>query len=63
MDYITLMGAEGVQQAGRDMANAAESFSQSVSYISDILREHTRSMEDLVYRLEALEPNPLDIPE
>jgi len=38
MENVTLMGAEKVAQAARDMEAAAESFRRTVGYLDEILR-------------------------
>jgi len=55
VNYVTLLGAEAVENAGHRIASAAESIRQSAAYIEASLLQHSRSMENLVYRLEALE--------
>ncbi len=54
MDYVTLLGAEAVEQAGHRMSSAAESFRQTAAYMEQALLEHSRSIEASVQRLEAL---------
>jgi hypothetical protein len=46
-DYVTLMGAEDVRAAGNAMRQAAESISQSVGYLDEILRRHREEMREM----------------
>lgn len=51
-DYVTLMGAEQVQNAGIAMRGAAESMGRAASQIDDATMRHTRALEELVSRFE-----------
>lgn len=54
MSYVTLIGAEAVEQAGHRMSAAAESISRSAATMEHALLEHSRSLEESIQRLEAL---------
>lgn len=60
-DYITLLGAEQVSNASRQMASAATDMIRAASQIDETFRMFTNRMEDWVTRLETLNdknPNP-----
>lgn len=52
--YVTLMGAEGVQHAGHAMREAADSFARSVGNLEEILARHAARIEEAVTRVEAM---------
>lgn len=52
-DYITLLGAENVQNAAGTMRGAADTFSSAASSLTYALEQHSRVMQDLVYELQA----------
>lgn len=54
IDYVTLIGAEAVEQAGHRISAAAESMSRSAATMEHALIKHSRSLEESVERLEAL---------
>jgi hypothetical protein len=51
-EYITLMGSEQVQSAGRNMASAADTMRSAAGSIDESLRQHRRFMDDWLMRLE-----------
>lgn len=53
-EYITLLGAEDVARAGRQMASAADDMQRAASSISESLDMSLRRFEELVERLERL---------
>jgi len=52
--YITLLGAEKVENAARSMNTAAETIRQSVGNLDGILHRHRLWMDEWMYRMEAL---------
>lgn len=59
-EYITLIGADDVSQAGHNMQGAADSMRQSAGYIDESLRMFLARFEELVVRLENLQQEPED---
>ena len=51
-DYVTLMGAEQVRDAGRNISSAAESIRASVGYLAEELRVQREFMERWLETLE-----------
>ena len=49
-DYITLLGAEDVQRAGRTISSAADTMSQAASSIDHTLEMFLRRYEELISR-------------
>jgi hypothetical protein len=49
-EYMTLMGAEQVQSAGRSMQSAAEQMTRSASVIDEALARHQRFLDDWLVR-------------
>jgi len=45
-DYVTLLGAEKIQNAGHEISSAAESMRRSVGYLSDILDRQRDLLEE-----------------
>ena len=54
METVVLMGAEDVRAAGRSIASSAETMKQAAASIHETIHFGLRSLEELVYRLEAL---------
>lgn len=54
MERMVLMGSEDVARAGRNIADAAESFARTVQYLDEILQRNTREMNECVDRFEQL---------
>lgn len=52
VDYVTLMGSEQVQSAGRSISGAADQMSRAASEISSALERHQRQMDDWLCRFE-----------
>ena len=52
MDCVTLLGAEEVANAGRNMKEAAEKMSMAASSIDESLRLHRQYMDTWIIRLE-----------
>lgn len=52
MDTITLIGAEDVRAAGRNVQGAAQEMKAAASYIEDSLERHRRFLDDWLQRLE-----------
>lgn len=53
-DYITLLGAEDVQRAGRAMQSAAEAMQRAAGQIEEAMRLHALSLSEQLDRFEAL---------
>ena len=53
MDYVTLMGAEQVANAGYAIRQAAENMSSAAGNMDHTLSMFLRNFEELVYRFEA----------
>lgn len=53
-DYVTLLGAEDVQSAGRNIAHAATTMESAASSIAWALEQHQRFMDDWLSRLDGL---------
>jgi hypothetical protein len=49
-DYVTLLGAEQVANAGRQIASAADDMRQAGSNIDDALRRHRYFLDDWLLR-------------
>lgn len=52
-DYITLLGAEDVARAARNMAEASAEMSSAARNINYSLTQHQRFLDDWLQRLEA----------
>lgn len=52
-DYVTLLGAEQVQNAGRAMREAADSMIRSAAEFDASLRRHEQFLEDWLTRFES----------
>lgn len=52
-DYITLMGAEQVQSAGRHMQSAADQMSRAAGSFDDTFSRHRLFMEEWMARFES----------
>jgi len=48
MESITLLGTENITRAGHQMADAANSISQSVGYLAETLAQHRSFMEEIL---------------
>ena len=53
-EYITLLGAEDVQNAANTMRRAADSMAMSLSNFSEQADMRLRRVEDLVCRIESV---------
>lgn len=53
-DYVTLLGSEQVQNAGRSMQEAAHEMTRAASTIDGALREHRQFMETWLQTLEQI---------
>lgn len=53
-EYVTLLGAESVQQAGHHISQAAQEFNRSVGYLSEVLAQHQRFMDDWLEQFRVL---------
>lgn len=53
MSYVTLMGAEDVQRAGRQMQSAADDMKRAAESIGYHMEMHHRFMDDWLQRFEA----------
>lgn len=51
-DYITLMGAEQVQSAGRTISGAADTMSQAALNMDGAFERHQRFLDDWLERLQ-----------
>ena len=51
--YMTLMGAEQVQSAGRQMSSAADQMSRAAASIDETMHRQRLFMDDWLQRLEA----------
>ena len=51
-EYITLLGAEGVQKAASSIRSAAEEMQSAVGFLEDSLFRHRQFMDDWLIRLE-----------
>lgn len=57
--YTTLLGAEDVSRAGRNMITAAEEMKRAAAALEDSLFRQRQFMDDWLCRLEAiLRPEP-----
>ena len=54
MEFVHLIGSEKVQQAGTDIAAAAQKIGQAVSYLEEAFRRHHEFMDEWLARLEAI---------
>lgn len=55
MEYVQLVGAESVSQAGKNIAGAAETISQNLQWNSEIIRDlitELREMRALISELK-----------
>lgn len=52
-DYVTLIGAEDVRNAGHRIAEAAQQMSGAASYMDDALRQNRIWMDEWLARFEA----------
>jgi len=52
MEYTTLLGAEDVSRAGRNMAGSAEDMLRAANLISESLSNHQRFMDDWLDRFK-----------
>jgi len=52
MEYVTLMGAEDVSRAGRNIANASEEMLRAANLISESLGQHRNWMDDWLARFQ-----------
>lgn len=59
-EYITLIGAEGVENAGRNMQGSADSMRDTAGYIDESLNRFINRFEELVCRLENISKEPKD---
>jgi len=53
-EYITLLGAESVQSAARNMQDAAASMNNAARSIAYALQQHQRFMDDWLRSFEAV---------
>ena len=53
-DYITLLGAESVERAGRNIVGAAEQMQRAADQIGDSLRFHRECIDEWATRMERL---------
>ncbi len=54
MDFVTLMGAEDVREAGSAMRSSAEVIRQAAGSMEDSLHRHRLFLDDWLFRLEEL---------
>lgn len=54
MDFIHLTGADAVQSAGNAMQRAANDMQTAANSIQESLNNHSRFMDDWLYRLQEL---------
>lgn len=52
-EYVTLMGADDVRNAGHRMSGAADTMRSAAGNIDDALRRHQQFMDDWLQRFEA----------
>lgn len=52
-NYITLLGAEDVKNAGHNMQRAASEMSQAANYIWESLERNQQRMDEWLTRFEA----------
>jgi hypothetical protein len=53
-EYITLLGSEQVQSAGRNMLSAASDMQRAASTIDESLAQHQSFLDDWLLRLQAI---------
>ena len=53
-EYVTLLGYEQVQTAGRNMAHAAENMQQAVTNLEGVLFRHQQFMDNWLERLQLI---------
>ncbi len=53
-DYMTLMGADQVQSAGRAMERASSQMSDAASNMESALRQHQNFLDDWLCRFGAI---------
>jgi hypothetical protein len=58
-EYITLLGAEDVSRAGRQMASAADDMLRAASIISESNDLFIRRFDELVTRMEQTTSSPM----
>lgn len=51
-EYVHLVGAEDVANAGRNISSAAADMNRAASYIDETLQRHERFLDDWLIRLE-----------
>ena len=51
-EYITLLGAEGVQKAGYNMQSAASEMLRAAAQITEALRLHERFMQEYLQEFQ-----------
>ncbi len=51
-EYITLIGAEGVEKAGYAMRSAAEDMNRAASNMQEVFMQHQRFLTDWLQTLE-----------
>ncbi len=54
MDFVTLIGAEAVENAGHCIASSAETMRQAAASLESTVHFGLRRLEELVARLERL---------
>jgi len=54
MEYVTLMGAEDVARAGRNIAGAAEDMNRAANLISESLNQHRQWADDWLLRYQQM---------
>lgn len=52
MDYVTLMGAEGVERAGHRMSEAAETMRRAAGDIQHALTQHEQFLENWLIQFQ-----------
>jgi len=50
--YVTLLGAEEVSRAARNMQNAADTMIDAVRNLSGVMEQHQRFLDDWLIRLD-----------
>jgi hypothetical protein len=58
VDYTTLLGAEGVERAGRNMQSAAEHFDRCMFNFDAAVDRLIRALDEHASRIEAAIKNP-----
>ena len=57
--YVTLVGAEAVENAARSMAQSAETISHAANALVEALQHHERAMREIVEQeIAAFKTNP-----